>query len=146
MQASPPQSYANHRRVVPMYHFVASSLLLLNAGYAVWSLVRGFDTGHLIQLTTAVALVIVYLYARIFPIAVQDRLIRLEERLRMEKVLPDDLRGRIDEFTVSQLVALRFASDAELPRLARRVLDEGIGDREAIKRSITEWREDHCRV
>ncbi len=73
-------------------------------------------------------------------------MIRLEERLRMEEVLPEDLKGRIGEFTTEQLIALRFASDEELPELARRVLDEGISDRKDIKKAVTSWRADHQRI
>ena len=79
-------------------------------------------------------------------LVVQDRVIRLEERLRMARLLPDDLRPRIDEFTVSQLAALRFASDAELHDLARRVLVEKIERRDEIKRAIKNWRADWHRV
>jgi hypothetical protein len=70
----------------------------------------------------------------------------LEERLRMETLLPDDLRPRIGEFTTGQLIGLRFASDEELPDLARRVLDEGLTDRKAIKQAVKSWRADHQRI
>jgi len=77
---------------------------------------------------------------------VQDRVIRLEERLRCERLLPADLKPRIAEFTVSQLVALRFASDAELPALARKVLDEKISERKPIKQLVKNWRADYLRA
>ena len=77
---------------------------------------------------------------------VQDRVIRLEERLRYERVLPADLKPRIGEFTVSQLVSLRFASDAELPALARKVLEEKMNERKAIKRMVKTWRPDYSRA
>ncbi|MEJ2203706.1 MAG: DUF6526 family protein [Gemmatimonadota bacterium] len=92
------------------------------------------------------ALILVSYYARTFALGVQDRLIRLEERLRMERLLPDDLRARIGEFSTEQLVGLRFASDDELPELARRVLAEGITDRKVIKKSVGNWRADHQRI
>jgi hypothetical protein len=72
--------------------------------------------------------------------------IRLEERLRYERVLPADLKPRIEEFTVSQLVALRFASDAELPGLARKVLDEKMNERKSIKQMVKNWRPDYLRA
>ena len=97
-------------------------------------------------LLLAVALVIVYLFARAFALTVQDRVIRLEMRLRMREVLPADLLPRIPEFTRGQLVALRFASDAELPALARRVLDERLTDRKAIKQLVREWQADTLRA
>jgi hypothetical protein len=81
-----------------------------------------------------------------FPLGVQDRVIRLEERMRMELLLPDDLKGRIEEISTAQLIGLRFASDEELADLVRRVLDEGITDRQVIKKSIGSWRADHQRI
>jgi hypothetical protein len=77
---------------------------------------------------------------------VQDRVIRLEERLRYQRLLPADLQPRIDDFTVNQLVSLRFASDAELPALARKVLDDKIDDRKTIKQMIKVWRPDYLRA
>ena len=79
-------------------------------------------------------------------LTVQDRLIRLEERLRYERVLPADLKARIGEFTVTQLIALRFASDAELPALARKVLDDKISERKAIKQMVKTWKPDYLRA
>jgi hypothetical protein len=146
MAVASTQTFATHRKFVPMYHFVASFLLLLNMGYAIWALVKGLNFANAVGLTTAFALLLLFFYARGFALAVQDRVIRLEERLRMARLLPDDLQPRIDGFTAAQMVGLRFASDAELPGLARRVIDEGIGDREAIKKLITDWRGDECRA
>jgi polysaccharide deacetylase 2 family uncharacterized protein YibQ len=77
---------------------------------------------------------------------VQDRLIRLEEQLRYMRVLPADLQSRVGEFTIAQSVSLRFASDAELPALARKVLDEKMQNRKAIKQLIHSWRPDHLRA
>ena len=85
-------------------------------------------------------------YGRIFALAVQDRVIRLEMRLRMQQLLPQELRPRIPEFTVDQLVSLRFASDAELPSLARKVLDEKLSERKAIKKLIQNWQGDYLRA
>jgi hypothetical protein len=79
-------------------------------------------------------------------VTVQDRLIRLEMRLRLAELLPGDLRARIPEFTVAQLVSLRFACDAELPALAKKVLDEKLSDRKAIKRLIKDWQADYLRA
>jgi hypothetical protein len=87
-----------------------------------------------------------FFFARLFALAVQDRVIRLEERLRLERLLPPDLQPRIQDFATAQLVALRFASDAELPALARKVLAENITDRKVIKRMIQNWRPDYQRA
>ena len=84
--------------------------------------------------------------ARIFALTVQDRVIRLEMRLRLRELLPPDLQPRIGEFTRHQLVAMRFASDRELPAIARKVLDERLEDRKAIKLLVQEWEADHLRA
>ena len=94
----------------------------------------------------AVALLITIFLARIFALKVQDRVIRLEMRLRLRELLPPDLVPRIAELTPGQLVALRFAGDRELPVLARRVLDERLEDRKAIKQLIADWQADHLRA
>ena len=84
--------------------------------------------------------------ARLFALAVQDRVIRLEERLRYTQVLPADLQARSTEFSIGQIVSLRFASDAELPALARKVLDEKLTERKAIKQLIKSWKPDYQRA
>ena len=141
------QTFANHSRVVPAFHMVALPILLLNVVYSIYELVHTwFLFGALVALLVSIALLLVALYARMFALAVQDRVIRLEMRLRLDKHLPADLKMRIQEFTVSQLIALRFASDAELPDLARRVLDEKVQDRKTIKQMIKTWKPDHLRA
>jgi hypothetical protein len=99
-----------------------------------------------ISLLLAIAFILAALYGRLFALTVQDRVIRLEMRLRMMQLLPADLRTRIPEFTVNQLVALRFASDGELPALARKVLDEKLTDRKTIKQMIQNWEPDFLRA
>src|SRR6185503_7651469 len=93
-----------------------------------------------LQLLLGVALLILFLCMRMFALSVQDRVIRLEERLRLERLLPAELRARIPELEIPQLVALRFASDGELTELVRAVLSERIHDRREIKRRIRDWR------
>jgi len=141
-----PQSYANHRRTVPAFHYFALGVLVLNLLYAASHVLRWFSAGYLLQTLTAAALLTVAFYARAFALTAQDRIIRLEERLRLEPLLPDDLRPRIGELAPAQLVALRFAGDEELAELVREVLDQKIADRDAIKRKIKDWRADHLRV
>jgi hypothetical protein len=141
-----PQSYANHARFVVGYHFVAFFLLFVNLVWSVVQAFRHFGVASIVGVLLAVALVLVFFYARSFAMTVQDRVIRLEMRLRLGLILPADLKPRIGEFTVGQLVALRFASDAELPALARKVLDERIASRAEIKKLVRDWQADELRV
>ena len=141
------QNFANHAKYVPAFHFFVLPVLLLNLGWSVyrwktslWSLEGA------IWVLTSVAILLGFLLTRMFALSVQDRVIRLEERLRCERLLPQDLQARILEFEPGQLVSLRFASDAELPALARKVLDEKMKDRKAIKQQITNWRADYLRA
>lgn len=140
------QSYETHARMVTGYHRVATVLLVLPTFYFIYLAVTHFGPERLAQSAFAVGVLLIGFYARAFPLGVQDRVIRLEERLRMERLLPDDLRGRAAELTTEQLIALRFASDGEVVELTRRVLDEPIADRKTIKRTIKSWRPDHQRI
>ena len=146
MTAPATQTFDNHKRYIQGYHFVAGTLVTV---ILLWSLVRLFrDPGSATAYAflTAIVLAQLFWYTRQFPIRVQDRVICLEERLRLAQLLPSDLRTRVPEFDPGQLIALRFASDSELPALARRVLTDQMHDREAIKRLITSWRPDMVRA
>ena len=92
------------------------------------------------------AVLLIGFFARAFATGVQDRVIRLEERLRMAALFPDDLAGRIGELETDQLIGLRFASDDELEELTRRVLAGELSDRKEIKRAVRQWRADHQRI
>jgi DNA-binding LytR/AlgR family response regulator len=140
------QSFANHRRWVPGYHFVVFPLLIINFGFAVGAAIRGPTTSTIVAVLTAYALMAVAAYARTFALTVQNRVIRLEERLRLEALLPDELGARVPEFSTKQLIGLRFAGDGEVAAIARRVLDEGIERPDDIKKLVTDWRADHLRV
>jgi hypothetical protein len=107
------QNLQNHAKYVPVFHFFVLPVLVFNFVWAIVRVVRMPSGGSVEALVVALALVQLALYARMFALAVQERLIRLEMQLRMQGVLPLNLRPRIPEFTVNQLVALRFASDAE---------------------------------
>lgn len=146
MADAAPQNYSNHARFVPLFHFVTFGILTVNVLWAGYKLVRGFSPNALMALLVAVALVLLAWYCRIFPLTAQDRVIRLEERLRLARLLPADQQARIDELRPRQLVALRFASDAELPGLVARVLAGELTDPKAIKQAIQNWRADHLRV
>ena len=141
------QNFSNHTKLVPPFHFFVLPVLALNliwSLYHLWKLHFSFE--GFVGLLLAMALALGFLFARAFALSVQDRVIRLEERLRLARLLPDELKPRIDEFTVSQLVALRFACDEELPMLARRVLAENLQSRKAIKQLVKTWRADYQRA
>jgi hypothetical protein len=140
------QNFENHARFFPPFHFFVAPIFLINIVWAIVRLVRGFSVGTVIGLLVALALLVLALSARIMALTVQDRVIRLEMRLRLQQILPDDLRGRIPEFSVSQLVAMRFASDAELAELARKVLQDKVEDRKAIKKMVRTWQADLLRA
>jgi len=140
-----PQSFANHAKLVPIYHGLAFAILLVNLGYGALQLWRAPSFAAGLGLALAFALLILFFAMRVFALAVQDRVIRLEERLRLERLLPADLRARIPELQIPQLVALRFASDGELVELVRAVLAEKLVERRAIKRRIRDWRPDYER-
>lgn len=141
-----PQTYENHVRFVPAYHLGAFGILVINLIWTIYKLIRDFSGDSAIAFLVAVALLLIFFHARIFPLKAQDRIIRLEMQLRMERILPPDLKARIPEFTVSQIVALRFASDEELPELARKVLANNIQKRDEIKKMIRKWNPDYLRV
>jgi hypothetical protein len=129
-----------------MYHLVAGPILLINFLWCAYRAATRVGPDGAIALLLSIALIIIYLFARAFALTVQDRVIRLEMRLRLRELLPADLTPRISEFTRGQLVALRFASDAELPALARRVLDERLTDRKVIKQLVRDWQADTLRA
>ena len=140
------QSFQSHAKWVPPFHFFVLPVLLLNIGFQIYWCVKAFTIGGVLSVLVAVALFVGMVMARVMAMKVQDRVIRLEERLRFERVLPADLHPRIGEFTTNQLVALRFASNAELPELARKVLEENVKDRKEIKRMIKTWQPDFARA
>jgi len=146
------QNFSNHGKMVPMFHYFVGPVLILNVVHSVlWLFHSGATSVHVIgpailNILVALALLLLAFQARLFALGVQDRVIRLEERMRYEKLLPQDLQPRVGEFTIAQLVSLRFASDAELPALARKVLDGKIADRKAIKQLIQNWRADYQRI
>jgi hypothetical protein len=141
------QNLSNHAKFFPPFHFFAAPILLANF---IWSFFRlkpaGYSAYSIFYVFVAAALVVSLFAARIMALAVQDRVIRLEERLRYQRVLPADLQARADEFSIGQIVSLRFAGDAELPALARKVLDEKLQSRKAIKQLIKTWKPDYLRA
>jgi hypothetical protein len=132
------QTYSNHARFFPLFHFFAAPILLANLLWALWQIVRAPSLSTVWNA--------VFAAARLMALTVQDRVIRLEMRLRLREVLPADLQTRIPELTPRQLVGLRFASDAELPQLMRQVLAGSLGNTTEIKKAITHWQGDYLRA
>ncbi len=147
MARAVPQSYEHHARIVPGYHRVGLLFLVAAVVLSVVQVVRQrLSLASVFGVVVVVVVALLYYYVRAFAVRNQDRIIRLEMRLRLERLLPPDLAARAGEFSTPQLVALRFAGDAELPALARRVLEEKIDDPRLIKGSIRDWRADFQRV
>jgi len=147
MAGKKSQNFKNHVRLVPPYHMFVFGVFLLNLGWTIYRLVKaGVSFESVLGVLMGLALLVLFFYARVFALSVQDRVIRLEMRLRLVGLLPPELQPRIPEFTVAQLVSLRFASDAELPALARKVLDERLTDRKVIKQLVKDWQADYLRV
>jgi hypothetical protein len=140
-----PQTSENHTKLDPKFHFLLMPIAAVNIGYAIYRCVQApsFDTAWSIVLAFAFAVAV--LMIRVYSLKVQDRVIRLEERLRMQTVLPAHLQARTGELKEQQFVALRFASDAELPGLVEATLSQGLAQKD-IKQKIKSWRPDYFRV
>jgi uncharacterized membrane protein YciS (DUF1049 family) len=141
------QTFANHTRYFPPFHFFVMPVMLGNLIWHIYWVIKGGVTpAGILGCLFALALILGFLSCRLFSLTVQDRVIRLEETLRYVRLLPSDLQSRIGEFTVAQMVSLRFASDAELPGLARKVLDEKMAARKPIKQLVRSWKPDNLRA
>ena len=141
------QSYAKHAKFVPMYHFVLGPIILLSVIGSLVNLWQSWGDHQRLYsasliVAMAVALLILFLWARIFALGAQDRAIRAEENLRHFAITGKRLDPRL---TIQQIVGLRFASDAEFVELARKAADEGM-EQDTIKKSVKNWRADHDRV
>jgi Family of unknown function (DUF6526) len=145
MANATPQSFANHSRLDPPFHYVLAPIGLAAIVLSIILLVRQPGMGSILGVLLSVGLFMLATKARSYALKTQDRVIRLEERLRLTMFLPETARLRIAELTEPQLIALRFASDAELPALAMRALNEGLTNKQ-IKTSIQTWRPDYFRV
>lgn len=143
--AQEPQTLKNHMRLDPPYHFFLAPVSLLIVIYTVVDVVRfpGWNTG--LHVVVAIWLLVAATLLRVYPLKVQDRVIRLEERLRLKDLLPAPLQSRIGELRESQLIALRFASDQEVAGLVQKTLD-GRWTSKQIKAAIVTWRPDRWRV
>ena len=142
----PSQSYANHRHYFPLYHFVALPIVTVNVLVMLAELLKLPTLRQAWLLVFAVGVTAGFAACRASILTVQDRLIGLEMRLRLAAVLPPELRVRIPELRIRQLVALRFAGDSELPALVQRCLDGELRTPDEVKRQIREWRPDFVRA
>ncbi|HJV21379.1 MAG TPA: DUF6526 family protein [Holophagaceae bacterium] len=139
------QTFANHRRLDPLYHGLTAALyaaFFVLAAKAAW---KGSALPPYAPFLLALGLLVHWLKTRAYALRVQDRVIRLEERLRLATLLPEDLRARAQELRPSQYVGLRFASDGEVADLVRQTLAEDL-EGAAIKQRIKTWRPDVFRV
>jgi len=139
------QSFEHHTRWDVLTHFILGPIFLVNVGVRIVLAVRqpGWET--IWDVVVGIALFLLNIKVRVYSLKVQDRVIRLEERLRLARLLPEPLRSRIGELTEAQLIALRFASDAEVPPLVEHVISKQMQGKE-IKRAIQVWRPDYFRV
>jgi hypothetical protein len=143
-----PQNLKNHTRYDPPFHFFLVPMLLLNLIFSIYITVNEwprYEHTHLWWIVMAIVFLLMAELGRAYAIKVQNRVIRLEERLRLTSLLPATDRAHIDELSIKQLIALRFASDAELPALVHKTLTERL-EPKAIKQLITTWRPDYDRV
>ncbi len=145
MSKSAPQNYKNHARFDPPFHFFLFLVLLANLIIAIVNLVRHANFTSTWFLVLSIAAIVALLKIRMYALKVQDRVIRLEERLRLQALAPAEWRKQIDRLTEDQLIGLRFAPDEELVELAKEALEKNL-NRKQIKERINNWRADHWRV
>lgn len=141
-----PQSFKNHARLFPPFHFFVIPVLFLNFLNSIRHVWLAPSRSTVFALIVAAALLMLGFLSRIMALTVQDRLIRLEMRLRLREVLPSDLQARVGDLSVKQLIALRFACNAELPDLVREVLSGKLATQKEIKQRVKEWQADYLRA
>lgn len=141
-----PQNYENHVRRLPMTYTLMALILLANFAWTAYRLKDGLTGDTLMAFLVSIALFIMALSARTQTLTVQNRVVRLEMRHRFRDLLPSDLLPRACALPIPQVVALRFASDAELPELVNEVLSGQLTDPKAIKQRVREWQADHLRA
>jgi len=144
--ADQTQSYKNHARFLPPYHFFVMPVLLVNFLNTGRHLFQQMTLHNAWEVVFALGLLALGLFSRVQALTVQDRVIRLEERLRLRQLLPADLHPHIDTLTHRQLVALRFASDQELADLVREVIAGQLATPKDIKLKVRNWRPDFLRA
>ena len=144
--ASSEQSAASHSRYLPPFHFFVTPVLVLYVVSSVYGLLQSPNRRTLIGALASIAIWLGISLGRTQALTAQDRIIRLEETLRLQRLLPAEMHGEIEKLARMEVVALRFASDAELPVLFGRVRKGEFASPKEIKLAITQWRPDHLRV
>jgi Family of unknown function (DUF6526) len=148
MSKSAPQNLKNHGRLDPPFHFVLLFILAANLVFAVFHIVRHWNTAPIASawfIVLSLAAILAVLKVRQYPVKVQDRVIRLEERLRLQALAPAEWHTQIYRLTEDQLIGLRFAADDEVVELAKQALEHNL-NRKQIKERIKDWRPDNWRV
>ena len=145
MSEKRPQTLANHAKFDPLFHFFLAPILLACFIASIVFLFHGINALHIWLAVFSLAAFLLSFKTRVYSLKVQDRVIRLEERLRLSRLLPESLKAKIPELTEQQLIALRFAADAGIPSLVEKILRENL-EPKAIKKAINNWRPDYWRV
>jgi hypothetical protein len=145
MSDKAPQNLSNHGRIDPLYHYFLFGVLLLNLVYACFHLYRQRSISAAWFLMLSISIFVLFFKIRIYPLKVQDRVIRLEERLRLQALAPAEWHAQIYNLSEDQLIALRFAADDEVVELAKQALELKL-TRKQIKERIKSWRPDNFRI
>ncbi len=140
------QNYQNHTRFHPLFHFIGFPILAISLIYFIVRIFQDFSLDRLVFVFLIIGIVATFFLSRLNALKAQDRVIRLEERLRHKELLPKELAEKAESLKTGQLIALRFASDAELPNLIERTLNGEFKDSKEIKLAIKNWRGDYLRV
>ena len=143
-----PQSYKNHTRFDPLFHFFVLPMLLLNLGFAIYATIHSwpyYEHTHMWWIAMSIVFFVMAGISRSSALRAQDRIIRLEEQLRLADLLAEEELGLIEALSIRQYIGLRFASDAEVANLAKRAVAENLTEKQ-IKESIVNWRPDNHRV
>ena len=145
--ANETQNFSNHKRSFPLFHFVAAPLLFIYLVYTIYSLVRAPSLATIMGVVLAAGVVAMLFASRIMALTVQNRVIRLEMTLRLQRVLgPAAAADALAKLPLGRLIALRFASDAELPGLIARVTSRELRTSAQVKEAIREWQPDLLRA
>jgi hypothetical protein len=140
------QTFQNHGRFDPLFHGFMGPVFFINVIVSIVNFVRYMSFATAWTIVVAIALLVATFKIRLYALKAQDRVIRLEERMRMDSVLPEPLRTRAGVLTEAQIIALRFAPDTELPGLVEKTLSGAFPKQADIKKAIVNWRPDHFRI